>query len=90
MQSEIKVPSKDETIVRQSQMQRAIEIYTLIGEKPSLGEVCRLSQLLTEFIFTWDYKSKGIKDFDAYFKLESKEDLHSKLQVLIEEQLKVK
>jgi len=90
MQSEIKVPSKDEIIVRQSQMQRAIEMYALIGEKPSLGEVCRLSQLLTEFIFTWDHKSKGIKDFDTHFKLESKENLHSKLQLLIEEQLKVK
>jgi hypothetical protein len=84
------IPNKDEIIVRQSQMQRAIEMYALIGEKPSLAEVCRLSQLLTEFIFTWDYKSKGIKDFDACFKLESKEDLHNKLQQLIEEQLKVK
>lgn len=84
------VPSKDEIIVRQSQMQRAIEMYALIGERPSLGEVCRLSQLLTEFIFTWDCKSKGIRDFDLYFKLESKEDLQSKLQLLVEEQLKVK
>ena len=84
------IPSKDEIIVRQSQMQRAIEMYTLIGERPSLGEVCRLSQLLTEFIFTWDYKSKGIKDFDLHFKLESKEDLQNKLQLLVEQKLKVK
>jgi hypothetical protein len=81
-------PTRDEIIVRQSQMQRAIEMYALIGEKPSLGEVCRLSQLLTEFIFTWDHKSKGIKDFDSYFKLESKEDLQNKLQQLIEIKLK--
>lgn len=81
-------PTRDEIIVRQSQMQRAIEMYALINEKPSLGEVCRLSQLLTEFIFTWDHKSKGIKDFDSYFKLESKEDLQNKLQQLIEIKLK--
>ena len=84
------IPSKDEIIVRQSQMQRAIEMYTLIGERPSLGEVCRLSQLLTEFIFTWDHKSEGIKKFDKHFNLESKEDLKSKLQQLIEQKLKVK
>jgi hypothetical protein len=81
-------PNRDEIIVRQSQMQRAIEIYALIGEKPSLGEVCRLSQHLTDFIFSWDCKSQGIKDFDKYFKLESKEDLQNKLQQLIEIKLK--
>jgi hypothetical protein len=84
------IPNKDEIIVRQSQMQRAIEMYTLIGERPSLGEVCRLSQLLTEFIFTWDHKSEGIKNFDKHFKLESKEDLQNKLQLLVEQKLKVK
>ena len=84
------IPSKDEIIVRQSQMQRAIEMYALIGERPSLGEVCRLSQLLTEFIFTWDHKSEGIKNFDKHFKLESKEDLQNKLQLLVEQKLKVK
>lgn len=81
-------PTRDEIIVRQSQMQRAIEMYALIGERPSLGEVCRLSQLLTEFIFTWDHKSEGIKNFDKHFKLESKEDLQNKLQQLIEIKLK--
>jgi hypothetical protein len=61
---EVRTPSKDEIIVRQSQLQRAIEIYTLTGKKPSLAKICRLSQILTEFIFTWDYKSDSIKKFD--------------------------
>jgi hypothetical protein len=64
--SEVRTPSKDEIIIRQSQMQRAIEIYTLTGKKPSLKQICRLSQILTEFIFTWDYESDSIKKFDNY------------------------
>lgn len=73
--SEPRIPTKDEIIVRQSQLQRAIEIYTLIGQKPSIQEVCRLSQILTEFIFTWDHKSDDMKNFDKHITGKFKKDL---------------
>ena len=76
MNQEIKIPTKDELIVRQSQLQRSIEIFQLTGRKPSIQEICRLSQVLTEFIFTWDYKSEALKNFD---KLILKEELVDKL-----------
>jgi hypothetical protein len=74
-----RIPNKDEIIVRQSQLQRAIEIYTLIGQKPSVQEVCRLSQILTEFIFTWDLKSDNMKNFDKHITGQLKKDLVTKL-----------
>ena len=70
-----RVPSKDEIIVRQSQLQRAIEIYTLLGQRPPIQDICRLSQVLTEFIFTWDIQSKGLKDFDKHISGQLKKDL---------------
>lgn len=79
MQSEIKVPTRDEIIVRQSQMERAIEIFALTGRKPSLQEICRLSKVLTEFIFTWDEKAETLKNFDKWTGNELKEELVTKL-----------
>ena len=76
MNQEVKAPTKDELIVRQSQLQRSIEIFQLTGRKPSIQEICRLSKVLTEFIFTWDYKSEALKNFD---KLILKEDMVKKL-----------
>ena len=70
-----RIPTKDEIIVRQSQLQRAIEIYTLLGQKPSVQEICRLSQILSEFIFTWDEKSESMKKFDKHITGELKKDL---------------
>jgi hypothetical protein len=70
-----RIPTKDEIIVRQSQLERAIEIYTLIGQKPSVQEICRLSQILTEFIFTWDLKSDDMKNFDKHITGQLKKDL---------------
>ena len=70
-----RIPTKDEIIVRQSQLQRAIEIYSLIGQRPSIQEVCRLSQILTEFIFTWDLKSDDMKNFDKHITGQLKKDL---------------
>jgi hypothetical protein len=74
-----RIPTKDEIIVRQSQLQRAIEIYTLLNEKPSVQEICRLSQILTEFIFTWDEKSEDLKNFDKHISGKLKKDLVTKL-----------
>lgn len=88
--SELRVPTKDELIVRQSQMERAIEIYSLIGEKPSLREICRLSKLLTEFIFTWDENNENLKKFDKNFKLQSKEELNDILMEVIGSQIECK
>jgi len=81
--AEQKVPSRDELIVRQSQMERAIEIYTLIGEKPSIREICRLSKLLTEFIFTWNENDDSLKKFDSNYKLKSREELNELLKNMI-------
>ena len=73
--STTRIPTKDEIIVRQSQLQRAIEIYTLLGQKPSVQEICRLSQILSEFIFTWDEKSEAMKKFDNHITGQLKKDL---------------
>jgi len=53
-----------ELIVRQSQLQRSIELFHLIGIKPSVREVCRLSQILTQFIFDGDVNNPDIKQFE--------------------------
>jgi hypothetical protein len=53
-----------ELIVRQSQLQRSIELFHLIGIKPSVREVCRLSQILTQFIFDGDVNNPDIKKFE--------------------------
>ena len=55
---------KDELIVRQSQMERAIELFHLLQIKPSVREVCRLSQILTQFIFNGDENHPDIKQFE--------------------------
>ena len=74
-----RIPTKDEIIVRQSQLQRSIEIFKLTGRKPSIQEICRLSQVLTEFIFTWDYNVDALKNFDKWTGNELKEELVNKL-----------
>lgn len=73
-----------ELIVRQSQLQRSIELFQLMGIKPSVREVCRLSQILTQFIFDGDVNSKDIKQFEKVMNitphsnyLSSKENIDS-------------
>lgn len=69
----IKCPKdKDELIVRQSQMERAIELYALLGVKPSVQEVCRLSQILTEFVFSWDTSNEDLKNFSNHIQKQLK------------------
>jgi hypothetical protein len=60
-----------EVIVRQSQLQRAIELYQLLGIKPSVREVCRLSQILTQFIFDGDKDHPDIKQFEKAMGIKS-------------------
>jgi len=82
MNQEVKAPSKDELIVRQSQLERSIEIFQLTGRKPSLQEICRLSKVLTEFIFTGDYNTDALKNFDNWtgnVREEVKQDIVKKL-----------
>lgn len=63
----VKVPKdKDELIVRQSQLDRAIQLFELLELKPSVKEVCRLSQILTEFIFTWDLDNEDLNKFNNF------------------------
>ena len=79
MNQEVKAPTKDELIVRQSKLQRSIEIFQLTGRKPSIQEICRLSKVLTEFIFTGDYNTDALKNFDKWTGNELKEDMVKKL-----------
>lgn len=74
---------KDELIVRQSQMERAIELFSLLNYQPSVIEVCRLSQILTEFIFSWDTKAKELKDFDDHILKQKQLIIQSQLETLI-------
>jgi hypothetical protein len=63
--------SKDELIVRQSQMERAIEMFHLLEIKPSVREVCRLSQILTQFIFDGNQNHSDIKQFEKEMGIKS-------------------
>ncbi len=75
--------SKDELIVRQSQLERAIDMFKLIDYQPSIREVCRLSQILTEFIFTWNENADELKTFDDYVLKQKSQLLQSQLETLI-------
>ena len=55
---------RDDLIVRQSQMERSIELFHLLQIKPSVREVCRLSQILTQFIFNGEVNHPDIKQFE--------------------------
>jgi hypothetical protein len=74
-------PTQQELIVRQSQLQRAIEMFQLMGIQPSVREVCRLSQILTNFIFEWDEKSEEIKAFEKAMGIEHHTGLVSKKKI---------
>ena len=75
MNQEVKAPSKDELIVRQSQLQRSIEIFQLTGRKPSVREICRLSKLLSNFIWTWNEDDQDLRNFDKWTGNELKENI---------------
>lgn len=61
-----------EAIIRQSQLQRAIELFQLFQVKPTLREVLRLSQVLTDFQYNWELNTYPIIEFEKHFKQESK------------------
>jgi hypothetical protein len=73
--NEVKAPTKDEIIIRQSQLERAIEIFQISGKTPSVRQICRLSKLLTHFIWTWDENAQELKDFDKWSRTQLKKDL---------------
>jgi hypothetical protein len=79
MNQEVKAPTKDEIIIRQSQLQRSVEIFQLTGRKPSVREICRLSKLLSNFIWTWNEDAEELRKFDKWTGNELKEDLINKL-----------
>ena len=58
-----------ESIIRQSQLERSLEVFTLMGIKPSLKEILRLSQILTNFQYDWNLQAEEIKMFDKYYEL---------------------
>lgn len=64
-----------EGIIRQSQLERAIEIFQLMEIKPSLRELLRLSQILTDFQYTWNINHYEILKFEKHFKQETNTSL---------------
>ena len=70
-----KKPTRDgEAIIRQSQLERAIELFNLFQPepKPTLREVLRLSQVLTEFQYSWELNNLELLRFEKWFKQEPK------------------
>lgn len=68
-----------EEIIRQSQLERSIELFKLFEVKPTLREVLRLSQLLTDFQYTWEINNYELLKFEAHFKQKSNSDLLSSI-----------
>ena len=66
-----------EQIIRQSQLERAIELCTLMGIKPSLREVLRLSQILVNFQYNWELNHYDIIRFEQHFNQKTNESLIS-------------
>lgn len=64
-----------EGIIRQSQLERAIQIFQLMEIKPSLRELLRLSQILTDFQYTWNLNHYEIIKFEKHFKQETSKSL---------------
>jgi hypothetical protein len=59
---------ENERIIRQSQMERSIELFQLFEVKPTLREVLRLSQLLTNFQYDWNVNNYELMKFENHFK----------------------
>lgn len=64
-----------ECIIRQSQLERAIDLFKLFEVKPSLREVLRLSQILTDFQYSWEINHYEILKFEEHFKQKTNEKL---------------
>jgi hypothetical protein len=71
-----------EIIVRQSQMERAIQMFQLMGIKPSVREVCRLSQILTQFIFDGNQNHPDIKQFEKVMGIKSHSTLVASTEII--------
>jgi hypothetical protein len=69
-----------ESIIRQSQLERSVEIFTLLGIQPSLKGILRLSQILVEFQYDWDLQSADIEKFDIHYGLQKPSQIKSKEQ----------
>jgi hypothetical protein len=57
----------NERIIRQSQLDRAIDMCKLFEIKPTLREVLRLSQLLTNFQYDWNLNNYELVKFEQHF-----------------------
>lgn len=58
---------ENERIIRQSQLERAIEMFQLFEIKPTLREVLRLSQILTNFQYDWNLAHYELVKFEQHF-----------------------
>lgn len=66
---------ENERIIRQSQLERAIEMFQLFEVKPTLREVLRLSQILTNFQYDWNLSHYELVKFENHFKQVTNEKL---------------
>jgi len=66
---------ENERIIRQSQLERAIELFKLFEVKPTLREVLRLSQILTNFQYDWNLSHYELVKFEKYFNQVTNEKL---------------
>lgn len=86
MNREIKAPrDKDELIVRQSQMERAIDVCKLLEYKPTLIQLLRISQVLTQFIFDWDLKNPDLRKLSSHIADPSQNELVTQIETILKD-----
>lgn len=64
-----------ELSLRQTQLDSAIKVFELMGVKPSLRELLRLSQILTDFQYSWNINNYEIMKFEKHFNQTTNETL---------------
>jgi hypothetical protein len=66
---------ENEIEIRQTQLQTALDMFHLFQVKPTLREVLRLSQILTNFQYDWNLANYELVKFEKHFGLESSSKL---------------
>ena len=66
---------ENEMDIRQTQLERALEMFQLFQVKPTLREVLRLSQILTNFQYDWNLANYELIKFEKHFGLISSDKL---------------
>lgn len=66
---------ENELQVRQNQLNTAIEAFKVMQVKPTLKELLRLSQVLTDFVYDNNLNTYEIAKFEKHFQQSSNEKL---------------